>query len=43
MVHDCTDSLALLSHVNTDLEQNSCDHIAYCLDNKYHALKKCTC
>ena len=22
MVHDCTDSLALLSHVNADLEQN---------------------
>ena len=42
MVRDCTDSLALLSHV-TDLEQNSCDHITYCLGNKYHALKKCTC
>ena len=40
MVHDCTDSLALLSQVNTDIEQNRCDHIAYCLDNQYHALRK---
>ena len=40
MVHDCTDSLALLSQVNTDLEQNRRDHIAYCLDNQYHALRK---
>ena len=40
MVHDCTDSLALLSHVNVDLEQNSRDHIAYCLDNQYHTLRK---
>ena len=31
MVHDCTDSLALLIQVNTDLEQNRHDHIAYCL------------
>ena len=40
MVHNCTDSLALLSQVNTDLEQNRRDHIAYCLDNQYHALRK---
>ena len=40
MVHDCTDSLALLSQVNTDIEQNRCDHIAYCLNNQYHALRK---
>ena len=40
MVHDCTDSLALLSQVNTDLEQNRRDHIAYCLDNQYHTLRK---
>ena len=40
MVHDCTDSLALLSQVNADLEQNRCDHIAYCLDNQYHTLRK---
>ena len=38
MVHDCTDSSVLLSHVDTDLEQNRRDHIAYCLDNQYHAL-----
>ena len=38
MVHDCTDSL--LSHVNTKLGQNRHDHIAYCLDNQYHALRK---
>ena len=44
MVHDCTDSLALLSQVNTDLEQNRRDHTAHCLDNQYHTLrKKCTC
>ena len=41
MVHDCTDSLALLSQVNTDLEQNRHDHIGYCVDNQYHT--KCTC
>ena len=40
MVHDCTGSLALLSHVNTDLKQNKRDHITYCLDNQYHALRK---
>ena len=40
MVHDYTDSLALFSHVNTTLEQNRCDHIPYCLDNQYHALRK---
>ena len=40
MVHDCTDSLALLSQVNSDFEQNRCDHIAYCLHNQYHALRK---
>ena len=33
MVHDCSNSLALLSQVNTDLEQNRRDQIAYCLDN----------
>ena len=40
MVHDCTDSLALLSQVNADLEQNRHDHIAYCLDNQYYTLRK---
>ena len=40
MVHDCTDSLALLSHVNSSLEQNRRDNIAYCWDNQYHALRK---
>ena len=40
MVHDCTDSLALLSQVNIDLEQNRRDHIAYCIDNQYYALRK---
>ena len=39
MVHDCTDSLALLGPVNIDLEQNSHDHIAYCLDNTMHCEK----
>ena len=40
MVHDCTDSLALLSQVNADLEQNRRDHIAHCLDNQYYTLRK---
>ena len=40
MVHDSTDSLALLSQVNTDLEQNRRDHIAHCLDYQYHTLRK---
>ena len=40
MVHNCTDSLALLSQVNTDLEQNRRDYIAYCLDSQYYALRK---
>ena len=40
MVHDTTDSVALLSQVNSDLEQNRCDHIMYCLDNQYHAQRK---
>ena len=40
MVHDFTDSLALLSQVNADLEQNRHDHIAYCLDNQYYTLRK---
>ena len=40
MVPDYTDSLALLSQVNTDLEQIRRDHIAYCLDNQYHTLRK---
>ena len=30
MVHDCTDSLAFLSHVNRSLEQTHRDNIAYC-------------
>ena len=33
MVHDCMDSLALLSHVNNSLEQTRRDNIAYFLDN----------
>ena len=40
MVYDCTYSLALLSQVTTNLEQNRCDHIAYCLDNQYYAVRK---
>ena len=31
MVHDCTDSLALLSYVNSNLEQTRRDKIAFCL------------
>ena len=40
MVFHCTDSLALLSQLNADLEQNRHDHIAYFPDNQYHALRK---
>ena len=40
MVHDCTDSLALLSHVNGCLEQIHRDNIAYYLDNQDHPLTK---
>ena len=40
MVHDCTNSLAILSHVNSSLEQTCRDNIAYCLDNQCHALRK---
>ena len=40
MVHDSTDLLILLRHMNTDPEQNRCDNIAYCLDNQYHTLRK---
>ena len=40
MVQDCTDSLALLSHVNSSLEQTRRDYIAYSLDNQYYALRK---
>ena len=40
MVHDCTDALTQLSHVNTDLEQIRRNHISYCLDNQYRASRK---
>ena len=40
MVHDCTDSLALLIHVKSSLEQTHRGKLAYCLDNQYHALRK---
>ena len=40
MVHECMDSLALIGHANSCLEQTCRDNIAYCLDNQYHALKK---
>ena len=40
MVHDCMAFLALLSHVNSSLEQTCRDNIDYCLDNQYHALWK---
>ena len=39
-VHCCTDSLVLLGHVNSNLELNRHDHIAYGLDNQYHMLRK---
>ena len=40
MVHDCMDSLALLSHVNSSLEQTRRDNTVCCLDNQYQALRK---
>ena len=33
MIHDRTDSVALLSQVNSGLKQNRRDHMAHCLDN----------
>ena len=44
MVHDCTDSLALLSQVNTDLEQNRCNLFDCILSRQSipHIEKKCT-
>ena len=40
MVHDCTDSLTLLSHVNSSLEQTHRDNTAYFLGSQYYALRK---
>ena len=40
MVHECMDSLALIGHANSSLEQTCRDNIVYCLDNQYHSLKK---
>ena len=40
LLQDCMDPLALLSHVNSSLEQTCRYNIAYCLDNQYHALRK---
>ena len=39
-VHDCTDNLALRSHVNSSLENTSRDNVTYCLDNQYHSLRE---
>ena len=40
MVHDCTDSLALVIYMNSSLEKTRRDNIVYCLDNQYHTLRK---
>ena len=40
MVHDRTDSLPALSHVNSSLEQTRIDNKDYCLDSQYHVLRK---
>ena len=40
MAHDCNNSLALVSHLISGLEQICGDNIGYCLDNQYHALRK---
>ena len=39
-VHNCTDSIAMLSHVNSRVEQNRRDNIAFTLDKQYHCLRK---
>ena len=39
LIHDSTDAIAVLSHVNTTIEQNQQDHIGNCLYNQYHQLK----
>ena len=40
MVHNWTDSVVLLSHVNIDLKLNKCDHIAYILSRQYNTMRK---
>ena len=36
MVQNCTDSLAVLSHMNSSIGQTHRDNTAYCFDNQYH-------
>ena len=40
MLFDCTDSITLLSSVNSSLEKTLRDNIACCLENQCHALRK---
>ena len=40
VVHDCTDSIAMLSQANATIEQNRRDSIAFTMDRKYHSLRK---
>ena len=40
IVHDCTDSVAMVSHVNSLVEQNRRDNIAFTIDRQYHYLRK---
>ena len=40
LIHDCTDAIAILSHVNKTIEQNQQDNIGNCLYNQYHQSKR---
>lgn len=40
IAHEFTDSIAMLSQVNTNIEQNRKDSIAFSLGRKYYALRK---
>ena len=40
IAHEFTDSIAMLSQVNTNIEQTRRDNIAFSLDRKYHDLRK---
>ena len=40
IIHDCTDSIAILSHTNAEIEQNRREDIVGCLDRRYRRLAK---
>ena len=40
IVYDYTDLIAILSHINSQVEQNRTDNIAFTLERQYHCLGK---